>query len=114
LAGPTRSSNHRASAAVLLGIVGVLAVPAAIVAAQRSAGISLLDAGWAIPVALLGGGGAWVLARAAVRRIRLTLERSGGAGRVRAARILALASICIALSGSIAIGFYELLLRLEK
>jgi hypothetical protein len=32
---------------------------------------------------------------------------------VRAARILAVAGVCITLSASIAIGFYELLLRLE-
>ena len=46
-------------------------------------------------------------------RIRWTLERAGGTGRIRLGRILAVAGICAALSASIAVGFYELLLRLE-
>ena len=45
--------------------------------------------------------------------MRLTLERAGGAGRIRLGRVLAVAGICVALSASIAVGFYELLLRLE-
>ena len=108
-----RSSNHRASLAVLLGFVAVLAVPAAIVAARRTAGISLLDAAWAIPVAAVCGLAALLFSRGARGRIRSTLERAGGAGRIRVSRLLAVAGICLALSASIAVGFYELLLRLE-
>jgi hypothetical protein len=51
--------------------------------------------------------------RGARGRIRFTLERAGGSGRIRVGRILGAAGLCIALSGSIAVGFYELLLRLE-
>jgi len=113
LAGPTRSSNHRASLAALFGLVAVLAVPAGVAIARQAAGVSLLDAAYAIPIALLAGISALLFARGAAERIRWTLERAGGRGRARLGRVLGFAGICFALSGSIAIGFYELLLRLE-
>ena len=89
------------------------AVPAAVVLANRLAGVSLLDAAYAVPVAALAGVAAVLFARGATGRIRTTLERAGGAGRARAGRLLGIAGISIALSGAIAVGFYELLLRLE-
>jgi hypothetical protein len=107
------SSNHRASLAVLLGLVAVLAVPAGVVVARQTAGVSLLDAAWAIPVAGICGLAALLFLRGAHGRIRWTLERAGGTGRIRLGRLLAVAGICVALSASIAVGFYELLLRLE-
>jgi hypothetical protein len=103
-----RSSNHRASLSVLLGLLAVVAVPAGIVVARRTAGVSLIDAAWAIPAAAACAVGALLFGR-----IRWTLERAGGAGRIRIGRLLAVAGICVALSASIAVGFYELLLRLE-
>ena len=46
-----RSSNHRASLAVLLGLAAPSrAVPAGSCVARRTAGVPLLDAAWAIPV----------------------------------------------------------------
>ena len=56
---------------------------------------------------------ALLFVRGARGRIRSTLERAGGTGRIRLGRFLAVAGISIALSASIAVGFYELLLRLE-
>ena len=108
-----RSSNHRASLAVLLGLLAVAAVPGAIALSRQTAGVQLLDAVWAIPVAALCGAAALLFARGAGGRVRRTLERAGGLGRARAGRILGIAGICLALSASIAVGFYELLLRLE-
>jgi hypothetical protein len=113
LAGPTRSSNHRASFAVLLGLVAAAAVPAGVAAARQAAGVQLLDAVWSIPVAAACGVAALLFARGAGGRIRASLERAGGWSRIRAGRILGVAGICFALSASIAVGFYELLLRLE-
>jgi hypothetical protein len=113
LAGPTRSSNHRASLAVLLGLLAVAAVPAGIVLSGRLAGLDLVDAAYAIPVAVAAGLSALLFSRGAAGRIQRTLERAGGAGRARLGRILGIAGICIALSGAIAVGFYELLVRLE-
>jgi len=109
-----RSSNHRASVAVLLGLVGALALPAGIALARQTSGVSLLDAAWAIPVAAICGSAALLFVRGARGRMRATLERAGGAGRIRTGLVLAVAGICFALSGSIAVGVYELLLRLEK
>ena len=108
-----RSSNHRSSLSVLTGLVAIAAVPAAIVLSRQTAGVGLLDAVWAIPVAALCGIAALLFARGARGRIRWTLEQSGGVGRVRLGRILGVAGICVALSAGIAVGFYELLVRLE-
>jgi hypothetical protein len=109
-----RSSNHRASLAVLAGLLGAVAVPGAIALARQTAGINLIDAAWGIPVAALGGAGALLFVRGARGRLRSSLERSGGSGRIRLGRILGVAGICFALSGTIAIALYEVLLRLEK
>jgi hypothetical protein len=98
---------------MLFGVVAVLAVPVGVVLSGRLAGVTLVDAGWAVPVAAAAGVTALLFARGATGRIRATLERAGGAGRARAGRILGIAGICVALSGAIAVGFYELLLRLE-
>jgi steroid 5-alpha reductase family enzyme len=109
-----RSSNHRASFAALLGAVAVAAVPAAVAVSRQTTGVRLLDAVWAIPLAALCGIAALLLARGAAGRVRQTLERAGGLGRARLGRILGVAGICLALSASIAVGFYELLVRLER
>jgi hypothetical protein len=98
---------------MLCGVVAVLAVPVGILLSKRLAGVTLVQAGWAVPVAAAAGLAAILFARGARGRIRATLERAGGAGRARAGRLLGIAGICIALSGAIAVGFYELLLRLE-
>jgi hypothetical protein len=108
-----RSSNHRASIALLLGLVGVAAVPAGVVLSRQTAGVRLLDAVWAIPVAAGCSIAALLFARGARGTIRRTLERAGGFGRIRLGKILGIAGICVALSASIAVGFYELLVRLE-
>jgi hypothetical protein len=94
-------------------VLAAAALPAGIAVAHQTAGVSLVDAAYAIPVAAVLGVSALLFARGSVGRMRRTLERAGGAGRTRLGRILGFAGICMALSGSIAIGFYELLLRLE-
>ena len=56
---------------------------------------------------------ALLFARGARGAIARTLEPVGGSACIRLGRILAVAGICITLSASIAVGLYELLLRLE-
>jgi len=107
-------SNVRASLALVAGLCGLLAVPAAIALARRTHRIVLLDAAWAIPVAIAFGIVALLFARGAQGRIRETLERAGGRARLRWGRRLAVAGICVALSAALAVGVYELLLRLEN
>ncbi|HEY5057403.1 MAG TPA: hypothetical protein VII51_00170 [Gaiellaceae bacterium] len=91
----------------------MLAVPGAVAVARQAAGVHLLDAAYAIPVAAVCGTAALLLVRGARGRIRATLERAGGRGRARAGLILGVAAICVALSAAVAVGFYEVLLRLE-
>jgi hypothetical protein len=91
----------------------VLAVPAAIAVARQTARIQLLDAAWGIPVAAACAIAALLFARGARGRLRASLERAGGDRRIRTGIVLGVAGICFALSGAIAVGFYELLLRLE-
>jgi hypothetical protein len=99
---------------VLLGVLAVAAIPVGVVLSGRLAGVTLIDVAWAIPVAAGAGVSALLFARGATGRIQRTLERAGGAGRARVGRILGIAGICMALSGAIAVGFYELLVRLER
>lgn len=99
--------------AALLGTLAAIAIPGAVVVARSTAGVRILDAVWAIPFALVLGVAALFAARGARTRRRVTLERAGGARRLRAGVILAVAGLCFAASGLIAVGFYELLLRLE-
>jgi hypothetical protein len=113
LAGRIRSSNHRASLALVAGLVALVAVPVAVLLSRQTAGVTLLDAAWAVPVAVASGIAGLLFARGAGGRVRWTLDKAGGVGRVRAARILAVAGISVALAAAIAVGFYELLLRLE-
>jgi hypothetical protein len=112
-ASSSRLHNHRASLALVSAIVGVVSVPAAVVLARQSARVGLLDAEWAVPVALVCCVGALLFARGARSEIERTLERAGGQRRVRASRWLAVAGISIALAAAIAVGFYHLLLHLE-
>ncbi len=117
MASRTASSsrgNARASVALVAGLCGVLALPAAIAVARKTHAIVLLDAAYAIPLAIAFSICALLFARGAQGRIRSTLERAGGRGRVRWSRRLAVLGIAIALSASLAVGFYELLLRLEN
>jgi hypothetical protein len=107
------ASNHRASLAFVVALCGVLTVPVAIVLSRQTGKIHLLDAVWAIPIGMGLSIVALLLARGAKGQIRRTLDRAGGAGRVRATRWLAVAGVCVALSAAIAVGFYELLVRLE-
>ena len=106
-------TNPRATAAALLGGLAAVALPAGVLLARQSARVSLLQAAWAIPIAAVCGVASLLLARGARTQIRVTLDRAGGRGRVRAAVYLGVIGICFAVAGAIAVGFYELLLRLE-
>lgn len=106
--------NHRASVALIAAIAGVLVVPVAVLLSRQTGKIHLIDAVWGIPIGMAFSVAALLLARGARGRIRKTLERAGGSGRLRATRWLAVAGISIALSASIAVGVYEILVRLER
>jgi hypothetical protein len=109
----TRRSNHRASVAVLFGVIAAGVIPLAIELTRKIPGAALLDAVWGIPVAAVAGVAALMFERGARGAIARSLDRAGGASRLRAARILAVTGLCLALSSSIAIGLYEFLLYKE-
>jgi hypothetical protein len=110
MASRTRSSSGRPSLAVLLGLVGVLAIPGGVFYSRESGGFALLDAAWLIPVAALASVAALLVVRGTSGHVRFSLAP---VKTVRAGRILAVLGICLALSASIAVGFYYVLLRLE-
>src|SRR5579864_4201937 len=105
--------NSRASVALIAASLGAVAVPAAVLLSRQTGRIHLLDAAWAIPAGMALSVGALLFARGARGQIRRSLARASGEGRLRATRWLAGLGICVALSASIAVGFYELLVRLE-
>jgi hypothetical protein len=108
-----RRLNVRAWLALLFGLVAAAVIPVAIELTRKIPGAALLDAVWAIPVAAVAATVSLLFARGARGAIARTLEPVGGATCIRAGRVLAVAGICVMLSASIAVGLYELLLRLE-
>ena len=109
----SRRPNYRAFLAFVFGVVAVAAIPVGIELTRKIPGASLLDAVWAIPIAAAAAVVSLLFARGARGAIARTLGRVGGSGWIRIGRFLAVAGICVTLSSSIAVGLYELLLRLE-
>lgn len=108
-----RRSNLRATLAVLAGIVAVVAIPLAIEVTRKKTGAVLLDAAWAIPVAAIAAVVALVFEHGARRVVTRSLGQARGSRRIKAARVLAVTGICLALSSSIAVGVYEFLVWKE-
>jgi hypothetical protein len=92
-----------------VGLLGVVVIPIGIVLARQANGVSLLDAGGAVPVAALLGGYAIVLGRQARRQVERTIGRVGEAGLASAGRTLGLLGVCLAFTCALALGFYGLL-----
>ena len=95
----------------MFGLLAVAAIPAAIAAARLSARIDLIQAAAAIPVAAALG----VLAVVTGRRGRGTLG-SLRAGRERLASVgrgLGVLGLCLALTASISVGFYVVLVLFQ-
>jgi hypothetical protein len=103
------SSRPAAFFAALLGLIAVLAIPAAVLAAAYRDRVTLLQAVYvAVPVAFVAA----LCALAVYRRARARLDRSvrrGGAGAVRTARFLAFTGLYLSVTGALAIGFYGVL-----
>jgi hypothetical protein len=95
---------------VLLGLVGVVTLPAGVEVARRSAKVDLLDAAWSTPLALLLGIIATGLARRARTNLRW-LQLTGGGTRVATTGLaLGIFAVCLALAAALSVAFYELLL----
>jgi hypothetical protein len=94
---------------VLLGLLGLTTIPAAIAVTERVDGLSLVEAGFAIPAALLFAFGAVVIGRRVRRRSRQTLTSLPGAGVARLGRALGYVGFYLALTAALAVGFYAVL-----
>jgi hypothetical protein len=103
------SSRAVARTGVLLGALGVLAVPVSIAAAQYLKGLTLLRAlYYAVPAALVLA----CMALLVSRRARLSSQRSvftERSGPVRTARILAWAAVWAGVTAGIAVAVYWVL-----
>ena len=103
------SSSGTARAGAFTGLLAVLAIPAAVVAAQVLSGVVLLRAlyvGVAVAVVLA------LIALLLGRRARIAQARrvdGRGAGAVRTARILAWAGLYAGVTGALALGVYGVL-----
>ena len=82
---------------------------AAFAAARRLEQVTLLQATGATCAGGILGLAAILLARRARRNVERTLGRVGGEGTARAGRVLGLVSVCLALTGGVALGVYGLL-----
>jgi hypothetical protein len=86
-----------------------MTMPLAILGTRYSASYRLLDAGYAIPLGLLLGAAALVVARSARRRNERALGRLGGETAVRWGKTLAMIGICFALTATISVAVYAFL-----
>jgi hypothetical protein len=120
LASPTRSSSDRAAAgnaravwSIVAGLLASLTMPAAIVATRYSADYELIQAGFAIPLAVLLGAVALVLARHAVERDRVTLGRAGRLKAARVGRLLGILGVSLGATAIVSLIVYGLLASID-
>jgi hypothetical protein len=96
---------------VVVGVLGVLALPVGVFLSWLSTSVELLYAAFAIPVAL----GLGVLALALARRARSQVRalRRGGHTQAALGRALGLLAICLGITASISVGFYGVLVLFQ-
>ena len=94
---------------MVVGLLGVAALPAAVFATRYSGSYDLVHAALAVPIAIGLGIEAIVLARQARARDAATLGRAGGVRAARVGRALGIAAVCLGLSGLIAAAVFGLL-----
>jgi len=93
----------------VLGLLGLATLPVAVIVAQESEEMTMLQAGVAVPVAALLSLLALWLARRARRRADRTLDRVGGRRTARLGKLLGGLGLYLAATAAIALGVYALL-----
>jgi hypothetical protein len=102
--------NPRATASVLVGLLALVAVPAGVVLSRYSTQVTLINSTFvSVPIAILLGLYAIVLARRGRETLERTLGRSGGEATARLGRVLGVAGLCVGITAGMALGFYGLL-----
>ena len=94
---------------MLLGLLGLAILPAAIAVTERVDGLSLVEAGFAIPPAIAFAVAAVVLGRRVRGRDRQTLAALPGTRVARLGRVLGYLGLYVALTAALAVGFYAVL-----
>jgi hypothetical protein len=97
----------------VLGVLATLTLPVAIAGTRYSGSYELLHAGFAVPLAVIFGILAIVLARRAKALDRARLGRAGGGRAARLGRLLGILGLCIAASATIALAVYGVLHAIE-
>jgi hypothetical protein len=92
----------------VLGIAGLLTLPAAVEVTRRSNQIRLLDAGYAIPLAFLLSLIGLVMARRARRNLQWLQLREGRTRVATTAVAVGAVALCLAVAAALAVGFYAL------
>ena len=94
---------------MVLGLLGLAALPVAVMVARESEDVTMVQAGVAIPAAALLSLLALWLARRARRRADRTLDRVGGRATARLGKLLGGLGLYLAATAAIALGVYALL-----
>ncbi len=108
------ASRTRAWVALLLGLLGVLALPAALEVSRRSPRVDLLDTAYAIPFAFVLGLAGAIMARRARGTLRWLDLSERGTRLATLAVVVGTVAVCIALTAALAVGFYELVLFYQR
>lgn len=95
--------------AVAAGLASVATLPLAVYATRFFGAYELMDAGWAIPVAIVLGIVALALARRSRIQSAVSLASSHGRGVAGVGRFLGILGLCIAAAALVALGVYGLL-----
>jgi hypothetical protein len=102
--------NPRATAASVLGLFAVAAIPIGVAASYYLEQVTLLwEATVSAPAAFLLGWAAIVQARRGREQLQRTIGRSGGEAAARLGRLLGIVGICLAITAGLAVGFFGLL-----
>jgi len=102
-----RSNRGAARAAVVLGALAVLAIPAGVAAAQLSSRLRLLETLYVVVAAAVVLG---LTASYAARRARLNAARTlAAAGGVGLARVVAWAGVYAGVTGALGLAVYAIL-----
>ena len=101
--------NPPAFWSAVVGLLGVAVLPATVLYADRSGRLELIWAGVAVPVAILLGVLARLLARQGRRRSELTLLHRSGAATARTGAVLGTLALLIGGAGVTALIVYAVL-----